>query len=168
MNMRLVSSVLAHPIERIRGGMIALTLECVFESEGAEVTTFGFALVDKEGELEKAAEEALTHATDRAQKLLEQYASNTNGLLFDALAATADEVVIPAMERKKAAGGLTQEQFEKLEAPTDDTKQRELDQLCETLGIPKVDTAAKEWPMKATIAVIAALKKMARRLEDQG
>jgi len=145
---------LPHPIERMRGGGIVVTVEC---SEGTEtVSNFAIATSDSEADIQKAMDTAV----EKCKSQLE--VANKNHYPDIVISLTQDAV----MKGYKEGNLLDEETLKLLQSPCDEHKQKELNILCETLGIEKINTSAKGYTMLQTTALIAGLKKWAKSLES--
>ena len=156
--MQITSITFAFPVERIRGGNIAVAINVTFE----DGTTFaGGSFIENEANLPDGIQKAI----DQAKALKEQVGQPSKAVtaLVEALRQNAVAVKTPVWNKMKAEGKLTEDQYSKLAEPTDDIKRNELNNLCDTLGMTRIDTTT--WPMLDTIAVIQALAKFAKKLE---
>jgi hypothetical protein len=156
----IVSIVYASPIERIRAGKVVLSVTCQFDNGK---TTCGFALADDDTleKLTQAQEEAIQRAIDLANSISQP----TENLLVQVV----KDLAVPVMENQQkvrlSESKITEAQFNLLYNPVDQNKQKELFNLCDALGITRIDAVALGWNMLDTVATIAALAKLAKRLE---
>lgn len=146
---------LPHPIERIRGGDIIVTVEC---SQGDKtVSNFSIATDDKESSIQEAMERAI-------EKCKTDLKVEDN--LPEAIIAIYEDAILKS-HKPDPDGALDAETMKILYGPCDEHKQKELSGLCETLGISKINAITREYNMIQTLAVIAGLKKWAKSMESK-
>ena len=72
------------------------------------------------------------------------------------------------MKAKLDAKSITDSQYSQLFEPVDGAKINDLNNLCDALGITRIEAKEKGWNMLETVAVIAALNRHVKTLEYRG
>ena len=150
------------PIERIRGGEVIVSVNCKFKN-GIVTSGFALSLKDTEDSILQAQDKAIANALVLANKIGEP--SKTEQILVEAIKQVYLPQVRTAFEEKKDNGLIEDSKFGALFEQTDDIKQRDLNNLCDALGIARIDAIGNGWTLIETITLISALSKVARVLE---
>jgi len=150
---------LAFPIERMRGGPVVVGVHVEFQDGSlyAGVSTTNEDTND-------AIQEAMNSAVAKAENEHNLRAESTN-ILIQTVKETALPYVEMEFKRRIESKEIGTDQLELLYGAPDSNKQKELDELCNTLGIDKIDIKTLGWNMLETISCISALTKMVKKLE---
>lgn len=164
---KLVSAMLAAPIERVRGGNIVVSMHCGFRVTNGEtedllyVTGIASTSKDDLASIRAAHKEAIEDAKQNLALVgvvagMSSRRSEVDTAIVHALANMDAEKAIKA---KTDAGQTTV--ADKLAGPATDVLQKEIDQLLDTLGVQSIpilgQADGKEWTLGEAIALRMAL-----------
>jgi hypothetical protein len=158
----ITSVTLPHPIERVRGGDIVVTVNVTFNNS---TTSPGFAVASSTST--EHLQEAYTKAVSSAVNLYNAI-KGLKSPLEEIFVAQVSDFAKTKAQADVEAGSLSQDVFTKLTTEKPDfTKQDELNTLCDSLGMPRIDLTTEDspWSMLDALAVIAALKRRVKPLE---
>jgi len=164
--MNIIEIKSASPINRLPGGEVTVQLEVVFEND-AVCCGFANAASATNEDISTAIDEAITDAISRATKQGLFSTDSSDTVLADVIATTLAPQAEKGYKTRKEDGAITEEEFKQLYEPADHHKQKDLDNLCDGLGITRIDAKERGWNMLEAISVISALGKYAKRLESK-
>jgi hypothetical protein len=161
MNFRLTGCKITSSIDKIRGGTaIPLVVECTFEVQGETVVVSGIATCSSEDKLNDAYKEAIENAKATVRDAISKSSGNLDNLIR--------QLVSPSVsaETKKLAKDISKDEFKKLYEPADFNKQKEVNNLCEALGIQPIIVEG-EWTMIEALTLISQLNRMTEPLLEK-
>lgn len=162
--MNILEIKFASPISRLPGGEVTIQLEVVFENK-AICCGFANANSTTNEDINTAIDNAVADAIERATKKGLISNNSSYKILSEVIASTLSPQAEKGYKSKKDEGAISEEEFNQLFGPADHHKQKDLDNLCDGLGITRINTEENGWNMLQAISVISALSKYAKKLE---
>lgn len=154
----IVSAILASPVERVRGGNIVISMTCTFDDRS---TFTGIASITDEKHMNDGKEAAIQNAIETHNK----FHSTTNKLhkfLREKIAMVDSEL---------AKKDKTPEQVEKLNQLPPDERLRNLNEMCEALGIApfqmKGEDGSAPWTVGEVIAMTLYFESLLKKMESR-
>jgi hypothetical protein len=145
MNLQLQSIDSVSGPERARGGKeLLLGLRASFTVEGRTIRAIGFGIVREEtaAGMKAAVQEAVKQAEEIAAESYDPFDFTAPTVPLSAMKATAKIANTVAVSNAKLKGN--EELAATLEKPADEVQQRQLDQVCQELGIASIDVMGLE------------------------
>lgn len=157
MNLKLISMNLVSGPERARGGdALTVGVDVSFGYEGTIYRSVGFGIIKIEDDngLKTALVEAVAQAASIVEATYNGVEIKGPAVPVEALKAVAKIASSAAIANAKLKGN--KQTAEELEQPSDDTQQKQLDQVCNELGIQPINVIGLEKGM--SLALFKALE----------
>ena len=151
---------ISQPIERIRGGEIIVCVEV--EENGNSYSAFATTAENSESSIQNAFDKAYSKCKTELEKI-----SSTNVVLANTLIDLCSPKVVEQYTQLVDDKKLSPDILKQLDSPCDEHKQKELNNLCEALGIDLIDAQTRGYTMLQVIALNSALNRMASKLESK-
>ncbi len=174
----MTSCIFDSPIERIRGSeQIRVSVRANFKIQGLDYEVSGIALTksDSSTALQEAYDSAILDAEANLRKILSR---NGNLAGNKVMSNFLKELLQPKVSEEKVKREemvmndpkvLDKDRdIQRLQGPTDEIRQKKINELCETLGIEPICVMGDEpWTLLESLALITELEAKTSRFESK-